>query len=283
MVKKPIDNAEQIRNEYERHELRSLSFVDQLCWHMKMGTENGKYTNNKWTQERLSGKIDASVKSVNSWVGGKSPDKFIDKLIDLFFGNESSADDMKMAFMTAYGYMSKKERKKFTYISDRKYGSYLLEKYEKYIGQYILYRLSFHDENVICVFKMEMQWNKIIGSLTISGFSEDNVRWIAPLSIPQNTSYIQFATASSVGSHSLACFPHLKNDRFLYGAMFTLGDADGKNYSPVLIPVVLEKYSIDSGIEWANAIVKSEEKQKYVYLKSNLFRAFDERIIKIIR
>lgn len=130
------------------------------------------------------------------------------------------------------------------------FGGYTREEGSYFLGQYIFIRPSFHEEDVIQGFHMEILWGSNPSVLRLH--ERDRKDGVSPqvgtIHIPRGSSQL-FILSNENGWLQTTIVSQLNVLKRMNGVMLTVGHAFGNVYVPVTVPVVLRKVGkVESGM-----------------------------------
>ena len=125
----------------------------------------------------------------------------------------------------------------------REFGGYAKGDTLNYIGEYVFARLSFHDTKLIHAFHMQFVWDHEASGLLVSEAARDNK--VPPqfgmVYIPRASMHI-FVLSNENGWLKQVILSQFDVYKRMKCIMLTMGHAFGNLYTPVAMPVIMNKY-----------------------------------------
>jgi transcriptional regulator with XRE-family HTH domain len=127
-------------------------------------------------------------------------------------------------------------------------GGYARAETLNYVGEYVFARPSFQDANLIHAFAMEVAWDAAARGLVVREAARD--KKVPPqfgvVYIPRASMHI-FILSNESGWLKKVILSQLDVYKRMKGIMLTMGHAFGNLYTPVAMPVVMNKYDAIKG------------------------------------
>jgi hypothetical protein len=122
-------------------------------------------------------------------------------------------------------------------------GGYARAETLNYVGEYVFARPSFQDANLIHAFPMEVAWDAAAGALVVREAARDKKLppQFGTVYIPRASMHI-FILSNESGWLKKVILSQLDVYKRMKGIMLTMGHAFGNLYTPVAMPVIMNKY-----------------------------------------
>ena len=122
-------------------------------------------------------------------------------------------------------------------------GGYARAETLNYVGEYVFARPSFQDANLIHAFAMEVAWDAAAGALVVREAARDKKLppQFGTVYIPRASMHI-FILSNESGWLKKVILSQLDVYKRMKGIMLTMGHAFGNLYTPVAMPVIMNKY-----------------------------------------
>ncbi len=122
-------------------------------------------------------------------------------------------------------------------------GGYARAETLNYVGEYVFARPSFQDANLIHAFPMEVAWDAAAGGLVVREAARDKKLppQFGTVYIPRASMHI-FILSNESGWLKKVILSQLDVYKRMKGIMLTMGHAFGNLYTPVAMPVIMNKY-----------------------------------------
>jgi hypothetical protein len=123
------------------------------------------------------------------------------------------------------------------------YGGYSRADTEKYVGEYVFARPSFQEANTIQAFHMSILWDREAGGLVVREAAGEKKAppQFGTVYIPRASMHI-FILSNEEGWLKKVILTQLDVYRRMKGIMLTMGHAFANLYTPVAMPVIMNKY-----------------------------------------
>jgi transcriptional regulator with XRE-family HTH domain len=123
------------------------------------------------------------------------------------------------------------------------YGSYTREEASYFIGEYVFARPSFQGDGIIHAFRMEIVWAPSDNVLILQEVArEDEIApQVGKIHIPRGSNHI-FVASNENGWIQTIILSQLNVLKRMQGMMLTVGHAFANIYSPVAVPVIMNKH-----------------------------------------
>jgi hypothetical protein len=122
-------------------------------------------------------------------------------------------------------------------------GKYAKEDTANYIGEYVFARPSFQEDGVIQAFHMEILWDRDTRCLLVKEAAKDKKvpHQFGTIYIPRASMYI-FILSNEHGWLKKVILSQLDVYKRMKGIMLTMGHAFANVYTPVAMPVIMNRY-----------------------------------------
>lgn len=130
------------------------------------------------------------------------------------------------------------------------FGSYTREEAGYFIGDYVFARPSFQEEGVIQAFHMEIVWAPSDNVLVLQEppRNDEISPQVGKIHIPRGSNHI-FVASNENGWLQTIVLSQLNVLKRMKGMMLTMGHAFANIYSPVAVPVIMNKHSkVETGM-----------------------------------
>jgi len=123
------------------------------------------------------------------------------------------------------------------------FGKYTLEETRRYLGAYVFVRPSFQEAGVIHVFPMDIVWDASERVLLVKENAphKKQAAQFGKVYIPRSSMHL-FIMSNAGGWVKSVILSQLDVYRRMKGVMLTMGNAFGNVYSPIALPVVMNKH-----------------------------------------
>lgn len=123
------------------------------------------------------------------------------------------------------------------------FGRYTREDTRNYVGHYVFARPSFHEDGLIHAFHMEILWDAEASVLQVREAGEANqaAPQFGQIYIPRASMHI-FILSNEKGWLKKVILSQIDVYKRMKGIMLTMGHAFANVYSPVAMPVIMNKY-----------------------------------------
>src|SRR5262245_38522007 len=160
-------------------------------------------------------------------------------------------------------------------------GRYTKEETQNYVGDYVFARPSFHEDGLIYAFHMEVLWDREASALLVreAARGKQTPLQFGKIYIPRASMHL-FILSNEHGWLKKVILSQLDVYKRMKGIMLTMGHAFGNLYTPVAMPVIMNRYDkIDS------QMVGKIERASRVYQEYNrdLLAVEEEQFAKWIR
>jgi hypothetical protein len=127
-------------------------------------------------------------------------------------------------------------------FADEEFGKYTREDTKSYVGEYVFARPSFRDESLIHAFHMAIEWDNAARVLLVKERArEKKALQFGTIHIPRASMHI-FILSNERGWLKSVILTQLDIYKRMKGIMLTMGHAFGNLYTPVAMPVVMNRY-----------------------------------------
>jgi hypothetical protein len=125
------------------------------------------------------------------------------------------------------------------------YGGYTREEASYFLGDYVFARPSFKEEGIIQAFHLEIMWGSgdTILVLQEPPRNDEIPPQVGRIHIPRGSNYI-FVASNENGCLQTIVLSRLNVLRRMKGIMLTMGHAFANLYSPVAVPVIMNKHNM---------------------------------------
>jgi hypothetical protein len=123
------------------------------------------------------------------------------------------------------------------------FGKYTREDTKNYLGEYVFARPSFHEDGLIHAFHMEISWDADASVLMVREAGEANkaAPQFGQIYIPRASMHV-FILSNERGWLKKVILSQIDVYKRMKGIMLTMGHAFANVYSPVAMPVIMNKY-----------------------------------------
>src|SRR6185436_13736877 len=123
------------------------------------------------------------------------------------------------------------------------FGRYTKEDTKNYIGEYVFARPSFHEDGLIHAFHMEIVWDREAAALLVreAARGKQTPLQFGKIYIPRASMHL-FILSNEHGWLKKVILSQLDVYKRMKGIMLTMGHAFGNLYTPVAMPVVMNRY-----------------------------------------
>jgi hypothetical protein len=124
------------------------------------------------------------------------------------------------------------------------YGGYSRADTLNYVGEYVFARPSFNDTDVIHAFRMQILWDRDVGGLVFKEAASRGKKvppQVGTVYIPLASMHI-FILSNESGWLKKVILSQLDVYKQMKGIMLTMGHAFGNLFTPVAMPVIMNKY-----------------------------------------
>jgi hypothetical protein len=130
-----------------------------------------------------------------------------------------------------------------TDMAPQELGRYTRDDTHNYIGNYVFARPSFQEDGVIRAFHMEVLWDREERALLVKEAARDKKlpTQFGKVFIPRASMYI-FILSNEDGWLKKVILSQLDVHKRMKGIMLTMGHAFANVYTPVAMPVIMNKY-----------------------------------------
>ena len=128
-------------------------------------------------------------------------------------------------------------------IAAEELGRYTREETQNYVGDYVFARPSFHEDGLIHAFHMQVAWDRDASALLVreAARGKQTPLQFGKIYIPRASMHI-FILSNEHGWLKKVILSQLDVYRRMKGIMLTMGHAFGNLYTPVAMPVVMNRY-----------------------------------------
>jgi hypothetical protein len=128
-------------------------------------------------------------------------------------------------------------------MAGEEFGKYTREDTRNYVGEYIFARPSFHEDGLIHAFHMEILWDHDQSALLVKeiGRGKKLPLQFGKIYIPRASMHI-FILSNEHGWLKKVILSQLDVYKRMKGIMLTMGHAFANVYTPVAMPVIMNKY-----------------------------------------
>lgn len=132
-------------------------------------------------------------------------------------------------------------------VAPEEFGKYTREDTQNYIGHFVFARPSFHEPGAIQAFHMEISWDRETSTLLVKEAVTDKTSTkkvplqFGRIYFPRSSMHI-FILSNERGWLKKVILSQLDVYRRMKGIMLTMGQAFANVYSPVAMPVIMNKY-----------------------------------------
>ena len=130
------------------------------------------------------------------------------------------------------------------------YGSYTREEAGYFVGDYVFARPSFQEDGVIQAFHMEIVWGQADNVLVLQerARNDEIPQQVGKIHIPRGSNHI-FVASNENGWLQTIVLSQLNVLKRMKGMMLTMGHAFANIYSPVAVPVIMNKHTkVEAGM-----------------------------------
>ncbi len=130
------------------------------------------------------------------------------------------------------------------------FGKYSKEDTKNYVGEYVFARPSFHEDGLIHAFHMEIVWDRDASMLLVKelGTGKKVPLQFGKIFIPRASMHL-FILSNEHGWLKKVILSQIDVYKRMKGIMLTMGHAFANVYTPVAMPVIMNKYDkIDAGM-----------------------------------
>jgi hypothetical protein len=122
-------------------------------------------------------------------------------------------------------------------------GRYSKQETRPYVGNYVFARPSFHEDGLILAFPMEITWDRDAAALMVKevGGSKSVPPQFGRVYIPRSSMHI-FIQSNEQGWLKNVILSQIDVYKRMKGIMLTMGHAFANLYTPVAMPVIMNKY-----------------------------------------
>jgi hypothetical protein len=123
------------------------------------------------------------------------------------------------------------------------YGKYSREETKNYLGEYVFARPSFHEDGLIHAFHMEIVWDRDNSVLLVKEVAAGKKvpLQFGKIYIPRASMHL-FILSNELGWLKKVIFSQIDVYKRMKGIMLTMGHAFANVYTPVAMPVIMNKY-----------------------------------------
>jgi hypothetical protein len=123
------------------------------------------------------------------------------------------------------------------------FGKYSREETKNYLGEYVFARPSFHEDGLIHAFHMEIVWDRDASVLLVKevGTGKKVPLQFGKIYIPRASMHL-FILSNELGWLKKVIFSQIDVYKRMKGIMLTMGHAFANVYTPVAMPVIMNKY-----------------------------------------
>jgi hypothetical protein len=123
------------------------------------------------------------------------------------------------------------------------FGKYNKEDTKNYVGEYVFARPSFHEDGLIHAFHMEIVWDRDASVLLVKelGTGKKVPLQFGKIYIPRASMHL-FILSNEQGWLKKVIFSQIDVYKRMKGIMLTMGHAFANVYTPVAMPVIMNKY-----------------------------------------
>jgi hypothetical protein len=126
-------------------------------------------------------------------------------------------------------------------FADEAFGKYTREEADRYIGDYVFVRPSFREDAIIHAFHMHIEWDRAVRALLIKERSRDKkALQFGEVYIPRASRHI-FILSNQGGWLKNVILSELDVYKTMKGVMLTVGRSFANLYTPMAMPVVMNK------------------------------------------
>lgn len=128
-------------------------------------------------------------------------------------------------------------------VAGDEFGRYSRDDTRNYVGEYVFARPSFHGDPLIHAFHMQIAWDDTLPALLVREVAKDKKvpLQFGKIFIPRASMYI-FILSNEQGWLKKITLSQLDVYKRMKGIMLTMGHAFANLYSPVAMPVIMNKY-----------------------------------------
>lgn len=165
--------------------------------------------------------------------------------------------------------------------SGEEFGKYTREDTKDYIGKYVFARPSFRENGVICAFPMEIVWDTDAHCLLVKEVTEGrkDAAQFGKVYIPRASAHI-FVVSNEQAWMKQVILSRIDVYKRMKGVMLTMGHAFANVYTPVAMPVIMNKYEKIDGAMTGDITDKAPIHKEYM---RDLMSVEDDRFAKWIR
>lgn len=122
-------------------------------------------------------------------------------------------------------------------------GGYSRQETRTYPGNYVFARPSFHEDGLILAFHMEIVWDRAAGALMVKeiGSGKSVPPQFGKVYLPRSSMHV-FIQSNEQGWLKNVILSQIDVYKRMKGIMLTMGHAFGNLYTPVAMPVIMNKY-----------------------------------------
>ena len=130
-----------------------------------------------------------------------------------------------------------------TEVAAEELGKYTKEETQNYVGDYVFARPSFHEDGLIHAFHMEVVWDRDASALLVreSARGKQTPLQFGKIYIPRASMHI-FILSNEHGWLKKVILSQLDVYKRMKGIMLTMGHAFANLYTPVAMPVIMNRY-----------------------------------------
>jgi hypothetical protein len=123
------------------------------------------------------------------------------------------------------------------------FGRYTRDDTKDYIGKYVFARPSFRENGVICAFPMEIVWDAHMPGLLVKEITQERkeAAQFGKVYIPRASAHI-FIVSNEHAWMKQVILTRIDVYKRMKGVMLTMGHAFANVYTPVAMPVIMNKY-----------------------------------------
>jgi len=123
------------------------------------------------------------------------------------------------------------------------FGRYTKEETRNYVGDYVFARPSFHEDGLVYAFRMEIVWDKDTSVLLVKEVGKDKKLPLqfGKVYIPRASMHI-FILSNEQAWLKKVILSQIDVYKRMKGIMLTMGHAFANVYTPVAMPVIMNKY-----------------------------------------